>query len=421
MQFSLFPATMAIKTKNRMVTMQSIRDIFKVGFGPSSSHTIGPGRAAKMFMDKHPDIPQFKVTLYGSLAATGKGHGTDTAIQKETGDKPVEIVFKDDVELPHHPNGMMFEALNDEGKSIDQWTVYSVGGGDLEDDGSMLPEAPEVYEMSTMTEILNWCRDNGRSFWEYVEIREGKEIWEFLAEIWNTMQETIKAGLANEGVLPGDLHVARKASAYYVKAQNSSGDVRAKGLLYSYALAVAEENSGGGKVVVAPTCGSSGVLPAALYVAQENKGIPEARMLRGLAVAGLIGNIVKTNGSISGAEVGCQGEIGTACAMAAGAIAYLYGGTPAQIEYAAEMGFEHYLGLTCDPIGGYVQIPCIERNAFAADNAHECAVYAMFSDGAHKITFDLVVETMLETGRDMQAAYRETGKGGLARNWTELK
>ncbi len=412
---------MAAKIIDRMVTMQSIRDIFKKGFGPSSSHTIGPGRAAKMFVDKHPDVAQFRVTLYGSLAATGKGHGTDTAIQKETGDRPVEIVFKDDVELPRHPNGMMFEALNPSGESIDSWTVYSVGGGDLEDDGSLLPKSQDVYDISFMTELLDWCRKNGRTFWEYVEICEGKDIWEFLADIWKTMQETIHAGLANEGVLPGDLHVARKASAYYVKAQNSSGDVRAKGLLYSYALAVAEENAGGGRVVVAPTCGSSGVLPAALYVARKNQNIPERRMLRGLAVAGLIGNIVKTNGSISGAEVGCQGEIGTACAMAAAAIAYLYGGTPSQIEYAAEMGFEHYLGLTCDPIGGYVQIPCIERNAFAADNAHECAVYAMFSDGAHKISFDKVVQTMLETGRDMQAAYRETGKGGLARTWTPLK
>ncbi len=401
--------------------MKSIREIFKVGFGPSSSHTIGPVRAARFYLNKHPEALRFRVTLYGSLAATGRGHGTDIAIRKEAGDRNVEIVFKDEETLPRHPNGMLFEMMSSAGKVLDQWIVFGVGGGDLEDDGSVLPAQPDVYDIGTMNDLLTWCRTNGRTFWEYVEICEGRDIWDFLAEIWATMQQTIRNGLANEGVLPGDLHVPRKASAYNMKAQMSSGSVRAKGLLYSYALAVAEENAAGGKVVVAPTCGSSGVLPAALYVARENNHIPEPRMLRGLAVAGLIGNIVKTNGSISGAKVGCQGEIGTACAMAAGAVAYLYGGTPAQIEYAAEMGIEHYLGLTCDPVGGYVQIPCIERNAFAADNAHECAVYAMFSDGAHKISFDNVVLTMLETGRDMQAAYRETSQGGLARTWTPLK
>lgn len=399
--------------------MQSIKTIFKVGFGPSSSHTIGPSRAAEMFLAKHPDINKFKVTLYGSLAATGRGHNTDKAIEKVLiGD--VEIVWRDDVELPMHPNGLTFEAIDDNGNVIDNWEVYSVGGGALKDNGDTFKDEADIYPLTKMDDILKWCKAEGRSFWEYVELYEGAEIWEFLAGIWKIMEQTIEAGLDNEGVLPGPLHVARKASSYHTKANMAAHDIKTKGTIFSYALAVAEENANGGRIVTAPTCGASGVLPAALYFAYKNQGISESRILRALAIAGLIGMLVKTNASISGAEVGCQGEIGTACSMASGAMAYLLGGSPGQIEYAAEMGIEHYLGLTCDPILGYVQIPCIERNAFAADKARESAIFAFFSDGAHKIPFDQVVETMLETGKDMQSKYRETGKGGLARTWKPL-
>lgn len=399
--------------------MQSIKEIFKVGYGPSSSHTIGPSRAAKFFIEQNPQADKVIVTLYGSLAATGKGHHTDLAIKKTIKDKIVEIIWDEDNELPLHPNGMKFTAVIDD-KVVDSWNVYSVGGGDLMDDSDRLPKNPIIYSVKNMDEVLDWCHKNGRHMWELVELVEGKEIWGFLKGIWEIMQETIKNGLENEGVLPGPLNVSRKAASYYTKAKITSGMLHDKGMIFSMALAVSEENANGGRIVTAPTCGASGVLPAVLYFNRMNMDQSEARILRALAIAGLIANITKTNGSISGAEVGCQGEIGTACAMAAGAAAYLIGGSAPHVEYAAEMGFEHFLGLTCDPIQGYVQIPCIERNAMAADTARECAVYSFFSDGAHKISFDKVIETMMETGRDMQSKYRETGKGGLARTWDPL-
>ena len=400
--------------------MRSIKEIFKVGLGPSSSHTMGPSRAVEIFLEKNKNTKFLKVTLYGSLSATGKGHNTDLAMQKVSKNIPLEIIWKDE-ELPFHPNGLILEAFDENKNSIDFWKVYSVGGGDLNDETDFLSKLPQVYSLSTMNEILEWCSQNGRTIWEYVEFCEGVEIWEFLDTIWKNMNDSIQSGLVNEGVLPGTLHIQRKAANYFTKAKNSRKGIKDKGLLFSYALAVSEENAGGGKVVTAPTCGSCGVVPASLYFVEQYYSYPKQRMLRALAIAGLVANLVKTNASISGAEVGCQGEIGTACAMAAAAIAYLYGGTPAQVEYSAEMAIEHHLGLTCDPIAGYVQIPCIERNAFAADTARECAVYALFSDGTHKISFDDVVITMKETGKDMQSAYRETGKGGLARLWSPLK
>lgn len=400
--------------------MRSIKEIFKIGFGPSSSHTIGPSRASRMFLERNQNAAKFRVSLYSSLAATGKGHNTDQAIEKSLEGRKVEILWKDNESLPKHPNGMRFEAFNEAEERIDDWKVYSIGGGDLIDDDNRCAVEESIYPVKNMAEALKWCHDNGRHLWELVEIYEGKEIWAYLADIWKIMQTTIQSGLENEGVLPGTLHVARKAAAYYTKAKIATGVLKDKGMIFAMALATAEENANGGEVVTAPTCGASGVLPAALYFNKMNMDQSDARILRALAIAGLIGNITKTNGSISGAEVGCQGEIGTACAMAAGATAYLIGGSPPQVEYAAEMGIEHFLGLTCDPIQGYVQIPCIERNAMAADTARECAVYAFFSDGAHKISFDQVVKTMVETGRDMQAAYRETGWGGLARTWDPL-
>lgn len=395
--------------------MQSIREIYKIGYGPSSSHTIGPVRASKIFKEKNPDVDQFRVTLYGSLAATGKGHDTDTAIIKTFSPKKVEIVWNADENLPLHPNGMILESIKDN-KVINNWTVYSIGGGDLRDENGILNDE-KVYTHTTLSEILDWCSNQGKTFWGYVEDHEGEEIWDFLKEVWKIMKRSIKNGLDNEGVLPGDIKLARKASSYYMKAKNSKGAVKNQGLLFSYALAVSEENADGGEIVTSPTCGSSGVLPAILYYLKSEEKITEKKILRALATAGLIANVVKRNASISGAEVGCQGEIGTACAMAAGAAAQVMGGSLRQIEYSAEMGFEHNLGLTCDPIGGYVQIPCIERNAIAAGKALECTVYALFSDGGHKISFDKAVETMAETGRDIQSAYRETGIGGLAKGW----
>ena len=354
------------------------------------------------------------MTLYGSLAATGVGHGTDEVIRKVLEDRKVEIVWKPEVSLPEHPNGMLYEAL-EEGKVVDSWEVYSVGGGSLRDKNGTFKKPVEVYPNTTMTEIMRWCLEEGRSFWEYVDLHEDEGIWDYLAEVWAVMKDAIKNGLENEGVLPGKLKLARKASMYYIRALQSRGSLRPMGMLFATALAVSEENAGGGLVVTAPTCGACGVVPAVLNFLQKDQDLSDKRIIRGLATAGLIGNIVKTNGSISGAEVGCQGEIGTACAMAAGGAAQILGGSPKQIEYAAEMGFEHNLGLTCDPVGGYVQIPCIERNAFVSQKARECAIYALFSDGNHKVSFDEVVETMMQTGKDMQSIYRETSLGGLAR------
>jgi L-serine dehydratase len=396
--------------------MQSIREIYKIGYGPSSSHTIGPVRASEIFTKRNPNTRSFKVTLYGSLAATGKGHHTDSAIEKTFLPNQVEIAWKAEEELPLHPNGMLFEAFDNENKVVDSWIVYSIGGGDLRDDKGILNDQV-VYKHKTLVDILEYCNENGKTFWEYVEDCEGPEIWDFLKDVWEIMKSTILQGLDNEGVLPGEIKLPRKASTYFMKAQNSKGAIQNQGMLFSYALAVSEENAAGGKIVTAPTCGSSGVLPAMLYYLEREEHINDSKIYRALATAGLIGNIVKRNASISGAEVGCQGEIGTACAMAAGIAAQIMGGSLRQIEYAAEMGFEHNLGLTCDPIMGYVQIPCIERNAIAAGKALECAVYALFSDGGHKISFDEAVKTMAETGRDIQSAYRETGIGGLAKNW----
>lgn len=393
--------------------MKSIREIYNIGYGPSSSHTMGPSRAAGFFVERHPEVEKIRVTLYGSLALTGKGHGTDTAIMKVVPrPEDTEIIWKPDITLPKHPNGMVFEAIS-QGQTVDSWTVYSIGGGALWDEIGTFDRG-DVYPTTSMSEVIRWCLDEGCTFVDYVTKYEGEEIFTYLEEVWKQMQETLEKGLQAEGVLPGALKLARKASSYNIKAMQSSGSSRPMGMLFAAALAVSEENAGGGRVVTAPTCGASGVVPAVMYFLKHDQKMPDYRIIRGLATAALIGNIVKSNGSISGAEVGCQGELGTACAMAAGAATQIWGGTPRQIEYAAEMGFEHNLGLTCDPVLGYVQIPCIERNAFVAQKAREAALYALFSDGRHMVSFDEVVKTMMETGRDMQAKYRETSLGGLA-------
>ena len=395
--------------------MKTIREIYRIGYGPSSSHTMGPRKAAEIFVGRTQEAASYVVTLYGSLAATGRGHMTDVAILDVL--KNATIRWMPDVFLPYHPNGMKFEALDTDGKVIDSWTVYSVGGGALEEDGKQGDELPEIYHLNTMTEILRYCEESGKSFWEYVEECEGKEIWEYLHEVWQVMCEAVERGIDAEGVLPGPLHLARKAASYYVKATGYRDNVRTRALVFAYALAVSEENAAGGRIVTAPTCGSCVVLPSVLYHVGKSKNFSEPRILRALATAGLIGNVVKHNASISGAEVGCQGEVGVACAMAAAAATQLFGGTPSQIEYAAEMGLEHHLGMTCDPVCGLVQIPCIERNAYAAARALDTNVYASFSDGLHRVSFDKVVEVMKETGHDLPSLYKETAQGGLAKEY----
>lgn len=397
--------------------MKSIRELYRIGTGPSSSHTMGPRRAAEMFQQRNPECKYFRVTLYGSLAATGKGHLTDAAIYDVL--RPyseVELVWEPSIFKPFHPNGMRFEALVG-GEVVDDWTVYSVGGGALAEENSAPIENEDVYPHKRLTDILHWCTENGRTLWEYVELHEGKDIWEYLSEIWRVMREAVERGIETDGVIPGPLHLPRRAMRYNVRASGYKQSLQSRGLIFSYALAVSEENASGGRIVTAPTCGSSGVLPAVLYHLWKTREFSEMRVCRALATAGLIGNIVKHNASISGAEVGCQGEVGVACAMAAAAANQLFGGTPAQIEYAAEMGLEHHLGMTCDPVCGLVQIPCIERNAYAAARALDANLYSMYTDGHHRVSFDRVVEVMKQTGHDLPSIYKETGEGGLAKDF----
>jgi L-serine dehydratase len=393
--------------------MESIKEIYRIGNGPSSSHTIGPKKAAEIFKLKYPDAKSFNVTLYGSLAATGKGHLTDVALTQALYPQNLNIDWKPEIFLTRHPNSLKLEAFDVNKNLIGDLTVYSVGGGKITDFESDESEN-KVYDLTTMKDLISWSKKTGRSFWEYVELSEGKEIYDYLREVWSIMQDSIKRGIDREGILPGGLGLARKASSYYVRAKNFSGSLKEKTLIFSYALAVTEENASGGKIVTAPTCGSSGVVPAVLKYLQDSFTFSDDKILRALATAGLVGNIVKENASISGAKVGCQGEIGTACAMASAAATQLLGGTPYQIEYAAEMGIEHHLGLTCDPINGLVQVPCIERNAFAAERALNTSTFALLSDGRHLVSFDKIVKTMNQTGHDLPSIYKETSEGGMA-------
>ena len=400
--------------------MQSIKELFRIGNGPSSSHTMGPKKAAELFVEDHPQAKRLNVTLYGSLAATGKGHLTDQALLKVLEPvAPTTIEWLPKTFLPFHPNALQLDAYDENDKLVDSRTVYSVGGGALSDGqntiGLTSDQGKDIYPMTTMSQIMDWCEKTGKSYWEYVEDCEGPEIWDYLEEVWRVMKDAVKRGLDNEGVLPGPLSLHRKAVSYHIKAEGYKDSLRTRGLVFAYALAVSEENASGGEIVTAPTCGSCGVVPAVLYHLEVSRGFSKNRMLRALATAGLFGNIVKQNASISGAEVGCQGEVGVACAMAAAAASQLFGGSPAQIEYAAEMGLEHHLGMTCDPVCGLVQIPCIERNAYAAARALDANIYASFTDGIHRVSFDRVVAVMKQTGHDLPSLYKETGEGGLAK------
>lgn len=395
--------------------MESIRQLYKIGNGPSSSHTMGPMKAAAGFAEATPGAARYEVTLYGSLAATGKGHMTDAAILGVLEPlAPVELVWKPDEVLPFHTNGMKFKAFDAAGNEMLAKTVYSIGGGDILEEGQSREPSKSIYPLNKIKDIQQWCEESGRSYWEFVDQYEDSGIWDYLAEVWSVMKEAVERGIEAEGVLPGGLGVRRKAVSYYVHAAGYNSSLKSRGLVYAYALAVSEENAAGGRIVTAPTCGSCGIVPAVLYHLHTSKNFSEKRILRALATAGLFGNVVKHNASVSGAEVGCQGEVGVACAMAAAAASQLFGGTPAQIEYSAEMGLEHHLGLTCDPVCGLVQIPCIERNAYAAARALDANLYSAFSDGKHSVDFDRIVEVMKQTGHDLPSLYKETAKGGLA-------
>lgn len=394
--------------------MESIKSIYRIGNGPSSSHTMGPKKAAQIFNQRNSEATSFRVHLYGSLAATGKGHLTDSAIADAFAPKSVEFVWLPEIYLPLHPNALKLEALNRAGQVLTDWVVYSVGGGKIIDETTDLMEK-QVYEHESITDILHWIERRGKTYWEYVQEREEADMWDYLNEVWRAMQKSVKEGLENDGVLPGGLNLRRKAASYWIKAKSYKVSLQNRCLIMSYALAVSEQNASGGEVVTAPTCGAAGVLPAILFHLKTYHEFSDKNILQALATAGLFGNITRKNASISGAEVGCQGEVGTACAMAAAAANQMFGGSPQQIEYAAEMGLEHHLGLTCDPVCGLVQIPCIERNSFGALRALDANMAAMMSDGKHIISFDKVVETMRTTGHDLPSLYKETAMGGLAR------
>ena len=402
--------------------MKSIREIYKIGKGPSSSHTMGPERAAKLFKSKHPDADAFKVILYGSLSATGVGHGTDRVLLEVLSPVPTEIVFSKE-EIPgSHPNTMDFIASKD-GAEIGTLRVESIGGGDIRIPGKRDAESEEVYIEHSFAEIADFCKWRYiHTLSEYVELNEGPEIWDFLMEVWQTMKNAIDEGLKAEGVLPGGLNVQRKAK-YLIEIDSED---RTPALLEfqkiaAYAYAVAEQNAGNGTIVTAPTCGACGVLPAVLKYAQETCNYTDEQICRGLATAGIIGNLTKRNASISGAECGCQAEIGTACSMAAAALAELYGQDLDQVEYAAEVAMEHHLGLTCDPICGLVQIPCIERNAVAAMRAMNACNLSHFLTGSRNISYDMVCRAMHETGINLSHRFRETSEGGLAKLYSRKR
>ncbi len=390
--------------------MDSIKNLFKIGYGPSSSHTMGPQKAAKIFLEKNLNADKFICDLYGSLALTGKGHLTDYIIKKTLGEERTIVNFLYDKTYDYHPNGLKFYAYKDN-KLIDEWLVFSVGGGDLKElNESRKTSTKDIYPHKNMRDILEYCKKENLTLADYV--KRFDDVTDYLKEVMNTMFNTIEIGLNTKGTLPGSLKLNRRANDIYLKYLENKSFSK---LLYASALATAEENANGGIVVTSPTCGASGVLPAVLYSSKIYHHTDDEVLIKALMVAGLVGNIIKFNGSISGAEVGCQGEIGSACSMAAACQAYIIGGNNYQIEYASEIALEHNLGLTCDPIDGLVQIPCIERNPLASAKAIDAANYAILTDGTHRVSFDEIIKVMMETGIDLSSKYKETSIGGLAK------
>ena len=399
------------------INMKSIREIYRIGRGPSSSHSMGPAAACELAKKETPQADSFKVKLYGSLALKGKGHQTDEAVINALRPTHAEVEFDTVTENIPHPNTMDIMAIKD-GKVISTMRVISVGGGAISVLGRSEHDTPDIYEHTTFSDIIAYCKSNNLSLPEYIEMVEGKGIWNYLHDVWRAMKKSIDEGLAASGTLPGGIGVQRKAQYLYNQRHIDESDVtRENRLVCAYAFAVAEQNASGGIIVTAPTCGACGVIPAALRYNQQKRRFSDDDIVKALGVGGLIGNLIKTNASISGAECGCQAEIGSACSMCAAALAQLYEMGLDQIEYAAEVAMEHHLGLTCDPVAGLVQIPCIERNAVASMRAINALSLANFLTDTRKISFDLVIKTMYQTGLDMQNHYKETSQGGLAKHY----
>lgn len=398
--------------------MQSLMYLYRMGRGPSSSHTMGPEAAGKRFLSEFPYEYSYKVILYGSLAKTGKGHMTDSILYDVFKNRKISVEFDEKTPTEFHPNTMDIMAFNRQSEIIARKRYYSIGGGEIAEEGISKQEYPNVYSLSTFTSISEYCRKKEIRLWQYVEECEGKEIWIYLEKIWTAMQQAIKEGLNSEGILKGGIGTRRKAK-YLISQRHidETEETKTNRLICAYAYAVSEQNAAGGQIVTAPTCGSCGVLPAVLKFLQSKKNFTDEQIIHSLATAGIIGNLIKTNAAISGAECGCQAEIGTACAMAAAAAAELFELGLNQIEYAAELSIEHHLGLTCDPILGLVQIPCIERNAVAAMRALNAVNLSDFLADSRIISFDMIVKTMYETGKDLKVIYRETAEGGMAKNY----
>ncbi|MDI6452626.1 L-serine ammonia-lyase [Peloplasma aerotolerans] len=392
--------------------MLSIRSLYQIGYGPSSSHTMGPAKAAKIIKEQFPNLDRFEITLYNSLALTGKGHLTEEAIKESLA--PCHVAFLTSIDLAKHPNTLIIKGYDNDMLIVDK-EIQSVGGGRILFSGEGDIEKT-IYKHETFREIKNYCRSKKISLADYVFEMEDEGFHDFLVEIWEAMKTSIMNGISTKGVLPGPLKLKRKAPFLYSRDQEKEmPEITENRLVSSYAFAVSEENASGGVIVTAPTCGACGVLPSVLYYMHEKHHVvTQERIIRGLAVAGLIGNLIKQNASISGAVAGCQAEIGSACAMAAAAHATLFNLSMDQVEYAAEIAIEHHLGLTCDPVNGYVQIPCIERNAVAALRAIDACGLAFFLTDSRKISLDMVIQTMYQTGLDMHTSYKETSQGGLA-------
>lgn len=401
--------------------MKTLREIYKIGKGPSSSHTMGPERASKAFKAETPDADEYKAILYGSLAKTGEGHGTDKVIKSTLEPTPTEVVFSDEEIEGAHPNTMDLIAYKG-GKEIKKCRVESVGGGNVVIDGVPALTTPSIYPENSFAEINQFCKWRHISLVDYVEMNEGEEIWDFLKDVWNVMKNAVNEGLNATGELPGGLHVDRKAQILINSVkEDDTQEIKELKEVSAYAYAVAEQNADNGTIVTAPTCGACGVLPSVLMYMQKEYNYSDDDIAEALAVGGLFGNLVRRNASISGAECGCQAEIGTATSMAAAACCQLLGYTIDEAEYAAEIAMEHSLGLTCDPICGLVQIPCIERNAVAAKRAIDASRLSHILVGTRNISFDMVVRTMYETGINLSQAFRETAEGGLAKYYSRSR
>lgn len=405
----------AAASETETVGMESLTELYKIGRGPSSSHTMGPERACKIFMKQYPDADKYRVVLYGSLAKTGKGHGTDEVIRKTFAPYPCEVLFDyETTDLPH-PNTMDIIALKGESE-LARARVLSVGGGSIKFDDHEVVKPPKIYAEHTFSEIAAYCKGHSIHLWEYCLEHEAPDFLAYMRKVWDAMKRAVRNGLEDEGILPGGLEVKKKAKSLYENQHiDESAETRENRMVCAFAFAVSEQNASGEEIVTAPTCGAAGVLPAVLYYQQQKNRYSDEQIINALITAGLIGNLIKTNASISGAECGCQAEIGSACAMAAAALGELFMLSIDKIEYAAEIAIEHHLGLTCDPICGLVQIPCIERNAVAAMRAINAVSLASFLWDSRKISFDKVVKTMKETGHDLSVSYKETSEAGLAK------